>query len=113
MDVTTAAPFDQSRLTMQNTPTPAVHKTMTSGQIRKAAEDFESFFISQFVEDMFRGISTDGAFGGGNAEGIYRSLMSQEYGKSIAANGGLGIADSVQKSMIEMQENLQKQENAQ
>ena len=108
-----AAPFDQTRLTMNNTPTPSVNKSMTAGQIRSAAEDFEAFFISQFVEEMFRGISTDGAFGGGNAEGIYRSLMSQEYGKSIAANGGLGIADSVQKAMIEIQENSQKQEVAQ
>ena len=108
-----ATPFDPTSLAMQNTPAPSVGKSMDEEQIRKAAEDFEAFFISQFVEEMFSGISTGGAFGGGNAEGIYRSLMSQEYGKSIAANGGLGIADSVQKAMIEIQENLQKQEIAQ
>ncbi|MGY8959020.1 MAG: rod-binding protein [Alphaproteobacteria bacterium] len=80
---------------------------MNDGQVKKAAEDFEAFFISQFVETMLSGIKTDGPFGGGNAEGIYRSMMAQEYGKSIAASGGLGIADSVQKAMIQMQENAQ------
>jgi flagellar protein FlgJ len=106
MDIA-AASFDQARFAINNAPTPKAGTTLNDGQVKKAAEDFEAFFISQFVETMLSGIKTDGPFGGGNAEGIYRSMMAQEYGKSIAASGGLGIADSVQKTMIQMQENAQ------
>jgi peptidoglycan hydrolase FlgJ len=106
MDIS-AASFDQARFAMTSAPAPKAGTTLNATQVKKSAEDFEAFFISQFVETMLSGIKTDGPFGGGNAEGIYRSMMAQEYGKSIAASGGLGIADSVQKAMIQMQENAQ------
>ena len=37
---------------------------------------------------MFEGIKTDGMFGGGNAEDIFRSMMVDEYGKMMSKNGG-------------------------
>ncbi|MDA0231199.1 MAG: rod-binding protein [Proteobacteria bacterium] len=75
-----------------------------TAQARKVAEDFEAFFISMFVETMFSGIETDGVFGGGHGEDVYRSLLNQEVGKSIARTGGIGIADSVVREIIKMQE---------
>ena len=59
------------------------------------------------LTQMFAGIKTDGMFGGGYAENMYRDLMIGEYGKEIAAAGGLGIADSVKSFMISAQENAQ------
>jgi flagellar protein FlgJ len=70
---------------------------------RNAAEDFEAVFISQMMEPMFKGIKTDGPFGGGNGEMIFRSLMIQEVGKEIAKSSGLGIADGVYREMLRMQ----------
>ena len=52
---------------------------------RKAAKEFESVFISQFLGSMFSGIPTDGPFGGGQGEEMFRSLMIDEYGKAIEA----------------------------
>jgi flagellar protein FlgJ len=43
-------------------------------------------------------------FGGGEAEGMYRSLLNQEYGKAIAAHGSLGIADAIKREMLHLQE---------
>jgi Rod binding domain-containing protein len=57
-----------------------------------------------YLDTMFSGVETDGLFGGGQAEGVYRSLLNQEVGKAIARNGGLGIADSVVREIIKMQE---------
>ena len=53
---------------------------------------------------MFEGISTDGMFGGGNGEKVFRSLLINEYGKAMAKTGTVGIADYVMKSILEMQE---------
>lgn len=73
-------------------------------KMKETAQDFEAFFLSQMMENMFSGISTDGMFGGGDAEKIYRSMLISEYGNNIAQNGGVGVADQVLKTMLEMQE---------
>ena len=72
--------------------------------VRKAAEDFESQFMSQMLTQMWQGIETDGYFGGGNGEEMFRGLLLNEYGKKMTQAGGTGIADTVQKAMLKMQE---------
>ena len=57
-----------------------------------------------FVEQMFSGIETEGPFTGGSAEETYRSMMSQEYAKSLASNGGIGLADHVYAEILKGQE---------
>jgi len=71
---------------------------------RETAEDFEAFFLSQVFSQMFQGVEADPVFGGGPGEEIFQSLMIQEYGKAVAQNGGVGIADSVMRELIAMQE---------
>ncbi|WP_282607964.1 rod-binding protein [Pelagibius sp. Alg239-R121] len=71
---------------------------------KQAAEDFEAVFIAQMLGPIFDTLETDGPFGGGPSEKIYRSLMVQEYGKSIAKSGGIGISDSVQREILKLQE---------
>ncbi|MFR8205740.1 MAG: rod-binding protein [Alphaproteobacteria bacterium] len=56
------------------------------------------------MESMFEGISTDGMFGGGHAEKIYRSMLLDEYGKAMAKTGSIGVKDEVMRSILEMQE---------
>lgn len=75
---------------------------------RKAAKEFESVFLTNMLEGMFEGVKTDGPFGGGHSEKIYRSLMVGEYAKEIAANGGLGIADHVYRELLAIQESSQR-----
>lgn len=72
--------------------------------VAEAAEQFEGMIIGQLLEPMWAGIKTDGAFGGGQGEMVFRSLMIQEMGKSIAKNGGLGVADDVRRTLLQMQE---------
>jgi len=79
-------------------------KGATPDAIRKVAQQFESVFITQFMGEMFSGISTDGPFGGGQGEEMFRSLMLDEYGKQFAAQGGFGLANAVQREMLKMQE---------
>ena len=79
-------------------------QNVSRDDMKKAAKDFEAFFLSQMLESMFAGVRTDGVFGGGPAEGIYRSLMLQQYGRMISDAGGVGIADSVFREILTLQE---------
>ncbi len=79
-------------------------KLKNRAESQAAAEDFEAFFLSKMTETMFEGISTDGMFGGGHAEKVYRSLLINEYGKAMAKTGTVGVADYVMSSILQMQE---------
>ncbi len=83
---------------------PPVPAGATPEEVREAAEEFEAFFLAQMFDYMFAGIETDGPFGGGHGEKIFRSLLVQEYGKVIASQGGLGIADQVESELLQLQE---------
>ena len=77
---------------------------LSATDARQAAEDFEAVFISQMLAPMFDGLETDELFGGGSGENIYRSMMVEEYGKSLARAGGFGLADAVQLEILRLQE---------
>ena len=69
-----------------------------------AAKNFEAFFVTSMLESMYAGVKPDAMFGGGPGEEMYRSLLNQEYGKSIAARGSMGIAQNILSEMISLQE---------
>lgn len=93
-----------SSLRMSQLPTAEKLRRMAPEQAREAAVEFEGFFIAMTLESMFSGIETDGLFGGGHGEKIFRSMMLQEYGKTIAQRNGIGLADAVQREIIRLQE---------
>ena len=86
------------------TAAPRVPAHADAAAARKTGEDFEAFFLSQVFENMFAGVSTDTMFGGGNGETVYRSLLLQQYSKVAAKNGGVGVADAVQREILRAQE---------
>jgi len=77
---------------------------VAEGKARETAQDFEAFFISQFIEALTASIPTDGPFGGGQGEKIFRSMLSQEYAKSMSQTSDIGIADAVYREIIKIQE---------
>ena len=93
-----------ARAALQNAPVKPPAPTRDAAAAAKAAQEFEAVFISQFLGSMFQGISTDGPFGGGPGEEIFRSLMLDQYGRRIAADGGFGLADSVKRQLLSLQE---------
>jgi len=72
--------------------------------LRQAAEDFEAVFLAQMLAPMFETLESDSMFGGGPGEEIYRSMMVEEYGRTLARNGGVGIADQVERELLRIQE---------
>ncbi len=85
---------------------PAAPKSsMNPEQLRRAASEFEAFFLARALEPMFEGIATEAPFGGGMAETMWRSLLVDEYGKAFARSGGIGIADAMVRDLVSLQEN--------
>jgi Rod binding domain-containing protein len=83
---------------------PAAAGQQNAGEIRKLAEDFEAFFAGLVFDEMTAGLEPDPLTGGGAGEDMFRSLLNQEFGKSVARNGSLGIADVVQRQLLQLQE---------
>ena len=85
---------------------PAVGKPTATGnaKARAAAQDFEAVFLNSMFQHMFAGIDGEGPFGGQGATGMWRSVLTDQYAKSIANAGGIGIADQVYRSLIAHQE---------
>lgn len=83
---------------------PTVSASADADATGRTAQDFEAFFLSQMFEHMFSGVEADPMFGGGQGEEVFRSMLFQEYGKSVARQGGIGLADMVQKEMLKLQE---------
>ncbi len=71
---------------------------------RANAVDFEGMFLSTMFNHMFTSVDGEGPFGGGGAGGVWRSFLGEEYAKSFAKAGGIGLADSVYRSLIAQQE---------
>ena len=79
-------------------------KTALSKKADEAARDFESVMIAEMLKPMFETVEVDDMFGGGKGEEIFRGLLVQEMGKSIARQGGLGLSDTVRAELIKTQE---------
>lgn len=73
-------------------------------KVDQSAKDFEAMFMTQMLNHMFSSVKMDGPFSGGRAEEIWRSFMINEYGKSIADAGGVGIASQIKQYLISLQE---------
>jgi flagellar protein FlgJ len=96
----------QSAMTMaQQSPLAAAPKpTGDTAKATAAAKEYESVFISQFLGSMFSGIKSDGPTGGGEGEEMFRSLMINEYGKSLEQRGGFGLAAKMQAELLKHQQ---------
>ena len=79
----------------------------TRDKVKETAEAFEASFLSQMLKPMFEGLSTDGLFGGGQAEATWRSFLLDEMAKKTVSAGGIGLAGSVMNEMLKMQEGAQ------
>ncbi|WP_374377206.1 rod-binding protein [Dongia sp.] len=75
-----------------------------SAGIAKVAEDFESFFAGLVFDQMSSDIEPDPVTGGGEGEAMFKSLLNQEFGKAVGRSRSLGIADIVQKQLMQIQE---------
>jgi len=99
-----AADLQFSQALLSTKGNPALSAAKTAKQADKAAKEFEAVFINEMLGSMYEGVKTDGPFGGGPAESIFRSMMLDQYAKTIAGQGGFGLADQVKREILRAQE---------
>jgi Rod binding domain-containing protein len=75
----------------------------TKAKAKAAAQNFESVFLNSMFQQMSTGIQGDGPFGGSGATGVWRSMLIDEYAKSFAKSGGIGIASHVYNELLARQ----------
>lgn len=80
-----------------------VASVQTRDQAQHVAQQFERMFISEMLQPMFAGVSTEAPFGGGNAEDVFRPMLLDQYAGAISKGKGIGIADKVMKEILKLQ----------
>lgn len=96
--------LDLTRAQVASARQPGLEHLKGARSAEAAARNFEAFFIARMLDQVFEGVETDGLFGGGQGEKVWRSMLNQEYGKVIAKQKGVGIADMVQAEILKIQE---------
>ena len=87
--------------------TAALKKVSPQAQAKAkaTATDFEAVFLNSMFAQMTNGIKGEGPFGNTPGTGVWRSMMTEEYSKSFAKSGGVGIASDVYRTLILQQAN--------
>lgn len=88
-------------------PAPHIAATPAIKQAHAAAQDFEAVFLTNMFENMFEGLDDDGPFGSGAGNGVWRSMLTEQYAKTISASGGIGITSQIERQLVGLQEKYQ------
>ncbi len=75
----------------------------TKAKAKVAAQNFEAMFLNSMFQQMFTGIDGDGPFGGSGALKVWRSFLTDQYAKTFAKAGGIGIASHVYDALLKQQ----------
>ena len=67
---------------------------------QKTATDFEAMFLNAMFSQMTSGLKGEGPFGDTPGTGVWRSMLTEQYSKSFASAGGVGISSEVYRTLI-------------
>ena len=84
-------------------PSADISGVKTRQQAEAVAQQFERMFISEMLRPMFQGIETNGPFGGGTGEEVFRPMLLDQYADAMTKGRSVGIADAVLKEILRLQ----------
>jgi len=64
------------------------------------ATDFEAMFLNSMFAQMTAGLKGEGPFGDTPGTGVWRSMLTEQYSKSFAKAGGVGISSEIYRTLI-------------
>ena len=67
---------------------------------KATAQDFEAVFLNSMFSHMTSGLNGEGPFGSTTGTGVWRSMLTEQYSKTFAKAGGVGIAKEVYRTLI-------------
>jgi Rod binding domain-containing protein len=99
-----AADLGLSLSSLDSTNVAQLSNTMKiKGKAKAAAQDFEAMFLNSVFQQMQTGVNGEGPFGGSGALKVWRSFLTDQYAKTFARSGGIGIADHVYQELLRHQ----------
>jgi len=69
-------------------------------KVKAKAQDFEAVFLNSMFAQMTSGLKGDGPYGDTQSTGVWRSMLTEQYAKSFAKAGGIGISHDVFRTLI-------------
>jgi peptidoglycan hydrolase FlgJ len=93
----------------------AIEQAKARGQMPKSmpvnkkawetAESFEASFFQSMLGSMFETVEGEGPLGGsGTGQDAWRGMLIEQYGKTLTAKGGIGLAPQIYREMLRSQE---------
>lgn len=73
----------------------------TRASARKVAREFEAMFTGMMLKSMRSTSGPDKLTGGGRGEEVFQSLLDQEYATAISQQGSIGLAQTIEKQLLE------------
>lgn len=70
----------------------------------ETAQGLEANFFQTMLGSMFEGVSGEGPMGAGPGQDAWRGMLIENYGQTIAAKGGIGLAPQIYREMLRHQE---------
>jgi peptidoglycan hydrolase FlgJ len=67
---------------------------------KSTSQDFEAMFLNSMFSQMTSGLQGEGPFGNTPGTGVWRSMLTEQYSKSFAKAGGVGISNDVYRTLI-------------
>lgn len=68
---------------------------------KKVAKEFEALFVGMMLKSMRETIGKDELTNGGHGEEVYRSMLDQEYARSLTEHGGVGLTAMLERQLGE------------
>ena len=102
-----ALPTAKLAVGMATTALGAVKQALNPSEqkIKKTADDFETMFLENMMSQVFPQEAAEGPVGdNGTGSQVYRGMLVNEYAKSVAKSGGVGMSDTIYRQMLQMQE---------
>ena len=72
-------------------------------KLMKVARELEASFLAEMLKNAGVGKSRE-AFGGGAREDHFSTFLVQEYASATVEAGGIGLAESIYRSLIQTKE---------
>jgi flagellar protein FlgJ len=66
---------------------------------KKVAKEFETLFVGMMLKSMRETVGKDKLTNGGHGEEVYRSMLDQEYAKSLTEHGGIGLTAMLERQL--------------
>lgn len=75
------------------------NRAKSDAELRKAAQEFEAYFVQQLLSQMRKAIPSGGLLHS-RGEDMFRDMMDEQLGKDIAqSNHGFGLSDSLYRQL--------------